>query len=88
MALNYPNRQYKAIAVTISNKQAQFLKETGFKPSRILQQAIEELMGTSNDGDLKSILKYQKEKVKQLLETVQKQKAFIEQKNLLEEYIK
>jgi hypothetical protein len=88
MALNYPNRQYKAILVSISQKQAQFLKETGFKPSRLLQQAIEELMNATNPGDLKDILRFQKQKINILTETMLKQKAFIEQKGLLQEYIK
>lgn len=88
MALNYPNRQYQAILVTISTKQKEFLRQSGFKPSRLLQQAIDELMNTTNDGDLKTILRFQKEKVKLLTETVNKQRDLLEKNGLLGEYIK
>lgn len=87
MVVNYPNRQYKAIAVTISLKQFQFLKETRLKPSKLLQQAIDELMFNTSADDIKGVIRFQKERSQQLLNVVLKQKNFIEKNGLLTKYL-
>ena len=74
--------------VTISLEQEQFLKETGFKPSKLLQQAINSLMESTNEGDLKELIRSKQSKINFLLETVNKQRDFIERNNLITEYMK
>lgn len=74
--------------VTISLEQEQFLRETGFKASKLLQQAINSLMESTNEGDLKELIRSKQSKINFLLETVNKQRDFIERNNLITEYMK
>jgi len=87
MMQNSPYRDYKPMAVTISLKQYQFIKETKMSPSKLLQQAIEELMFNTSANDIKGIIRFQKEKAQQLLNTVLQQKEFIEKNGLLTKYL-
>ena len=80
--------KYKVIAVTIPPHQKKFLEETGFKPSKILQQAINSLMESTNNFDLKQLIQHKQNKINLLLETVNKQREFLEKQGLLEEFIK
>lgn len=76
------------LSVSISNEQAQFLRETGFSASKLLQQAINSLMETTNEGDLKQLLNHKQNKIASLLETVTNQRDFMEKQGLLNEYLK
>jgi len=74
--------------LTISEEQERFLKETGFSASKLLQQAINSLMESTNEGDLKQLIQHKQNKITSLIETIAKQRDFIENQGLLTEYLK
>jgi hypothetical protein len=73
---------------TISTEQEQFLKETGFSASKILQQGINSLMEATSEGDLKQLLEHKDNKIRTIVETMNKQRDFIEKQGLMLEFLK
>jgi hypothetical protein len=74
------------ISVSIKPEHKKFLAQTRFSASKLLQQAINELMNDYNNVDLKGLIDIQKKRNAALMETIAKMNDFLNQNSLLDAY--
>jgi hypothetical protein len=72
------------LSVSLSNDQITFIDEMGLSPSKLLQSKIEETI--ENYKVTAEELKKQQHKINFLMETINKQRDFIEAKGLMNEF--
>jgi len=72
------------LSVSISTEQQMFLNEMGLSPSALLQKAIDECIESYKVTAEE--LKKQQHKINFLMETINKQRDFIEAKGLMNEF--
>lgn len=78
----------KILNISINEQQKAFLDENPtLKPSKIIQQAINTLMMSFNKGDLQELIKHERDKVKNIMGTIQKYIDFVNSKGLMEEFL-
>lgn len=79
-------KNYAIISCSVTKEQKKFIDETTFKPSKILQQAINALMEDYHKTDLKGLLDIQKKRTAGISQTLNKMRDFIEQKGLMDDF--
>ena len=72
------------ISVSITSEQAEFLQEMDLSPSKLLQSRIDEIL-ESNKVNVRQIQEKER-KISFLMETINKQRDFIEAKGLMNEF--
>lgn len=72
------------ISVSITSEQAEFLQEMDLSPSKLLQSRIDEIL-ESNKVNVRQIQEKER-KIAFLMETINKQRDFIEAKGLMNEF--
>jgi len=72
------------ISVSITSEQASFIEEMDLSPSKLLQARIDEIQ-ESNKVNVKQIQDRER-KIAFLMETINKQRDFIEAKGLMNEF--
>jgi hypothetical protein len=74
------------ISCSISEEQKKFIEEMGLSPSELLQNSINEEINSLRVSQ--TIIKDLNRKIRSLIDTIDKQRKFIESKKLIEEFLK
>ena len=74
------------ISVSISSQQALFLDETGISPSKLLQDCINNAIESQKISQQNVIIL--KSRIEDLLKVIYKQRDYIENKGLMDEFSK
>lgn len=79
-------KNYAILSCSVTKEQKKFLEESRFKPSKILQQAINALMETYDRTDVKGLFDIQKKRMAGMAETMNRMREFIEKNGQMEEF--